>query len=78
MLPAERPFAWLGGVRPSDAAAVMLAQPAAGWPPPQRAALEALRVRALGSGPNGCKPARPLSLLMARTSGGIQPDSAWL
>jgi len=36
----------------------MLAQPAAEWPPPQRAALEALRVRALGSGPGGWEPAQ--------------------
>ena len=47
MLPAERPFAWLGGLRPSDAAVSVLAKLAGTLPQAQRGTLEALKVWAL-------------------------------
>ena len=46
MLPMERPFAWLGSLRPSDAATHTLAKLGPALPQAQRTALEGLRVRA--------------------------------
>ncbi|KAK9830640.1 hypothetical protein WJX81_008343 [Elliptochloris bilobata] len=43
LLPMERPFAWLGTLRPSDAAASVLAKLSGALPQAQRTALEALR-----------------------------------